>query len=204
MFLGWFKRLPKKIRRTTWFVVGLVALVLIAYLAWSYFGPYVPGDFTEARISASANAKTIVDTLKDSPQNLQKIQQLQEEWKDDQALMLLVTEFQKNQAARDASVQLSGELEKMAQSIPDIRPKKSAESALVAVTAETQLIYKLISFNDSMGQLIKLMQDKITNKIYGVDKVNQVVDTINSEVDSINQLNNQFENYLKTFDGSFN
>ena len=204
MFFGWFKRLPKKIRRTTWVVIGLMTLVLITYLVLSYFGPHVPSDFTDARIAASANAKTIADTLKDSPQNLQKIQQLQEEWKDDQALTLLVAEFQKNQAARDASVQLAGELEKMAQSIPDIRPKKSAENALVAITSETQLIYKLISFNDDMSQLLKLMQDKITNKIYGVDKVNQMVDAINSDVDSINQLNGQFENYLKTFDSSFN
>ncbi len=204
MFLDRFDRLPKKIRRTAWVVIGLVVLMLIAYLAWSYFGSHVPGDFNEARIAASVEAKTIADTLKDSPENLQKIQQLQEKWKDDQALTLLVAEFQKNQAARDASVKLAGELERMAQAIPDIRPKKSAENALVAITTETQLIYKLVSFNDDMSQLLKLMQDKITNKIYGVDKVNQLVDAINSEVDSINQLNNQFEDYLKTFDGSFN
>lgn len=161
---------------------------------------HVPGDFADARQSASQYAQTIADSLKDTSQNLQKIQQLEEEWKDDQALTLLVAEVQKNQMARDASVKLAGELEKMARGIPDIRPQKSAENALVAITAETQLIYKLVSFNDYMGQLLKLMQDKLTGKIYGIDKINQVVDSINAEVDSINNLNSQFEKYLKTFD----
>ena len=204
MFFGRFGRLPKKIRRIIWIVAGLIALFIVAYFAWFYFGSHVPSSFTEARQSASLNAQTIADALKDTPQNLQKIQQLEAEWKDDQALSLLVEEVKKNQAAGNASIDLSSELEKMAESIPDIQPKRAAESALVAVSAETQLIYKLVSFNDYMAQLLKLLQDKITNKIYGVDKINQVVDAINGEVDSINQLNSQFRDYLKTFDGSLN
>lgn len=202
MLKSWYLRFPKKIRRVA-LVLGLVCVAaIVGYFVWAAVGTYTPGEFADARTAASDYAHIIADSLKDTPQNLDTIQTLEREGKDDQALTLLVTEVQKNQTAQNAAVKLSGELETMAQNIPYIRPKKSADKALVAVSSETQLIYKLVSYNDYLAQLLKLLQDKITDKLYGVESINKVVDALNTEVDSINSLNAQFVDYMKNFDGN--
>jgi hypothetical protein len=203
MFLS-FGNLSKRLRGIIISVLALCFLFVFGYVFWYFFGTHVPSSFSQARIAAFEYAQNLSDALKDTPSNLHKIQELEKQSKDDQALALLVEEIKKNQIATEASINLSKELEKMAQDIAYIRPKRSAQKALVAITAETQLIYKLVSFNNYMAQLLRLLQDKVTGKIYSVEKINQLVDVLNSEVDSINQLNSQFRDYLNDFDGLLN
>jgi hypothetical protein len=183
-------------------MAALIVTAFAAYLIWSYFNASVPDSFANARQSAWIYARTIADSVKDTPKNLETIQALERQGKDQEALTLLVTEAQKNAVAQDAALKLSTELETMAKGIPDIRPEKAAQAALVAISSETALIYKLVSYNSYLNNLLGLLRDRLTGKLSGVQKINQVVDSINAEIDSINRLNAQFVDYMENFDNS--
>jgi len=200
MLKNWYNNLPRKIRKIIFLVVILLVGTFVAYLFWSFSNTYVSDLFANSRQSAWEYAKVIADSVKDTPKNLETIQSLERDGKDDKALTLLVTEAQKNAVAQDAAIKLSGELEKMAKEIPSIKPKEAGQSALVAISSETALIYRLISYNSYLANLLGLLRDRITGKLSSVEKINQVVDSINNEIDSINKLNSQFVEYMNQFD----
>lgn len=202
MLSGLIPKLPKKIKRIVIAVIILVIAVLIAYFSWLYVGTRVPSDFANARQAAWGYAQTIASAVKDTPQNLQQVQELEKEGKSTEALNLLVAEAQKNSTAQDAAVKLSGELETMAKEIPNIKPQRSGEAALVAISSETALIYKLVSYNNYLANLLDLLRQRLTGKLYDVSQINSVVDSINAEIDSINSLNDQFVQYMNNFDNS--
>lgn len=194
--------IPKKFRQTI-FVIALVVIgSFVGYTIWSLTSTHVTDAFSGSRQLAWQYAKTISDSVKDTPQNLEKIQSLEQNGKDDEALTLLVAEAQKNAVAQDAAIKLSAELSVMAKEIPNIKPEKSGQQALVAISTETSLIYRLLSYNGYLSNLLSLLRDKITGKLYGVDKINQVVDSINGEIDAINSLNTQFAQNMSAFDGN--
>ena len=200
MIIGWFKGIPKKFRQITLVLLLIIIGSIIGYVVWSSTSSRVPDAFLSSRQSAWEYAQMISSSVKDTPKNLDTVQSLEKEGKDTDAMNILVAEAQKNALAQDAAVKLSGELESMAKEIPNIKPEKAGQSALVAISTETALIYRLISYNNYLASLLGLLRDKITGKLYGVDKINQVVDSINGEIDAINGLNQQFIDEMATFD----
>jgi hypothetical protein len=202
MLNDWYKGLPRKIKKIILSVAILIFGAFAAYLIWSFTGVYVSDSFVNSRQLASEYAHIIADSVQDTPKNLETIQTLERQGKDEKALTLLVTESQKNATAQDAAVKLSSELGKMAMEISNIRPKKAGQVALVAITHETNLIYELVSYNNNLANLLGLLRDRLTGKLYGVEKINKVVDMLNTEIDSINKLNSQFIESMAEFDRS--
>jgi uncharacterized protein YxeA len=200
MIKSWYKGLPKKIRQIILILVLLLIGSIIGYAAWSLTNSNIPDSFTNSRQTAWGYAQIISSSVKDTPKNLETIQSFERDGKDTQALTLLVSEAQKNSVAQDAALKLAAELEIMAKEIPNIKPERAGQSALVAISTETALIYKLVSYNNYLANLLELLRDKITGRLYGVDKINQVVDSINGEINAINLLNTQFIEKMAEFD----
>jgi hypothetical protein len=200
MLSDWFSKLSKKVKRTILAVIILVVVILVAYFGWSYVSTRVPSDFANARHAAWGYAQIIADAVKETPQNLQKVQELEKQGKNIEALNLLVIEGQKNASAQSAAVKLSGELETMAKEIPNIKPQKAGEAALVAISSETALIYKLVSYNNYLASLLELLRQQLTDKLYDTRPINSVIDSINADIDSINNLNAKFTEYMNNFD----
>ena len=202
MLSDWFSKLSKKVKRVILAVTVLIIVILAAYFVWSYVSTRVPTNFANARHAAWDYAQIISDAVKETPQNLQQIQELEKQGKSIEALNLLVIEGQKNASAQNAAVKLSGELETMAKEIPNIKPQKAGEAALVAISSETALIYKLVSYNNYLANLLELLRQRLTNKFYNVEQINSTIDLINLDIDSINSLNTKFVEYMKNFDNS--
>jgi hypothetical protein len=202
MLSDWFSKLSKKVKRVILAVTVLIIVILAAYFVWSYVSTRVPTNFANARHAAWGYAQIISDAVKETPQNLQQIQELEKQGKSIEALNLLVIEGQKNASAQNAAVKLSGELETMAKEIPNIKPQKAGEAALVAISSETALIYKLVSYNNYLANLLELLRQRLTDKFYNVEQINSTIDLINLDIDSINSLNTKFVEYMKNFDNS--
>jgi ATP-dependent 26S proteasome regulatory subunit len=202
MLSDWFSKLSKKVKRVILAVTVLVIVILAAYFVWSYVSTRVPTNFANARHAAWGYAQIISDAVKETSQNLQQIQELEKQGKSIEALNLLVIEGQKNASAQNAAVKLSGELETMAKEIPNIKPQKAGEAALVAISSETALIYKLVSYNNYLANLLELLRQRLTDKFYNVEQINSTIDLINLDIDSINSLNTKFVEYMKNFDNS--
>ncbi len=183
-------------------IIVLIAIILISYFIWIRSSSIIPDDFSNARQLAWNYSQIIAGAVKDTPQNLKLIQQLENAGQSTQALNVLIEEAKKNASAQDAAIKLSGELETMAKEIPNIKPQKSGEAALVAISSETTLIYKLVAYNNYLSNLLELLRQKLTGRLYGVAQINSVIDSINSEIDEINGLNIQFVDYMKSFDKS--
>ncbi len=194
--------MTKKTRAIMIAIIVLIAIILISYFIWIRSSSIIPDDFSNARQLAWNYSQIIAGAVKDTPQNLKLIQQLENAGQSTQALNVLIEEAKKNASAQDAAIKLSGELETMAKEIPNIKPQKSGEAALVAISSETTLIYKLVAYNNYLSNLLELLRQKLTGRLYGVAQINSVIDSINSEIDEINGLNIQFVDYMKSFDKS--
>ncbi len=192
--------MTKKTKAILIAIIVLIAIILFSYFALVRSGSIIPDDFSNARQLAWNYSQIIAGAVKDTPQNLKLIQQLESAGKSTEALNVLIEEAKKNASAQDAAIKLSGELETMAKEIPNIEPQKSGEAALVAISSETTLIYKLVAYNNYISNLLELLRQKLTGKLFGVAKINSVIDSINSEIDEINGLNAQFVNYMNSFD----
>ncbi len=195
-------KMTKKTRAIMIAIIVLIAIILISYFIWIRSSSIIPDDFSNARQLAWNYSQIIAGAVKDTPQNLKLIQQLENAGQSTQALNVLIEEAKKNASAQDAAIKLSGELETMAKEIPNIKPQKSGEAALVAISSETTLIYKLVAYNNYLSNLLELLRQKLTGRLYGVAQINSVIDSINSEIDEINGLNIQFVDYMKSFDKS--
>ncbi len=193
-------KMTKKTKAILIAIIVLIAIILFSYFALVRSGSIIPDDFSNARQLAWNYSQIIAGAVKDTPQNLKLIQQLESAGKSTEALNVLIEEAKKNASAQDAAIKLSGELETMAKEIPNIEPQKSGEAALVAISSETTLIYKLVAYNNYISNLLELLRQKLTGKLFGVAKINSVIDSINSEIDEINGLNAQFVNYMNSFD----
>jgi len=78
-----------------------------------------------------------VNISNDSTSNINKIAKLDEERDYTDALTLVTAELQKNRTARGKAVELSNNLELMAENLSNISPVSSGQTALEAVSSET-------------------------------------------------------------------
>lgn len=188
-------------------IVIFSALVVVVFLVgslmiMSYSKGQVPSSFDISRKSASEYAQRIVGLVGQTSGNLDLIQKLEKERKFPDILDIILSETEKNNEAKQKAVLLALELEKMAKAIPEITPEKSGQIALVAISSETALIGKLISYNEGLAQLLGLLRERVVKGWIDAEKLNGMVDDINIQIKSINDLNSQFVDLMEKFDNS--
>ena len=155
----------------------------------------------KARQEAASIALVIVGMSDQSATNIDRISELDAEHKYREALTLVTDEIQRNNEARQKAIELSNQLEKMANNLSGIYPVSSAQVALQAVSSETTLISRLITYNDYLNQLLDVLRRKFAGQIDG-NEVPELVQKINNEAQAINDLNREFNDQMKIFDNA--
>ena len=69
-----------------------------------------------------------------------------------------------NNEARSQAVNLSVQLEIMAKNLADISPASMGQIALQAISSETALINRLITYNDYLIKLLEVLQKRFWGK----------------------------------------
>jgi len=204
------KFLPKTLSGKLWWSAGIIVFFAIAGFVAFIFSPLskaqIPSSFTDSRQSAAGYASVIVGDLSSVSGDIAQLQNLyRAHGSSSAALDIIVAATAKHQDARDKSILLAADLEKMARAIPDIRPESAGQIALVAISSETALIGKLISqYNESLGILLISLRNHFSGTQYQDSaQLNAMVDSINSETESINQLNDQFVQLMQKFDSYY-
>lgn len=184
-------------------LIGVIAIFVIAFLAF-VISPFakngIPSTFNEARINASSLSQEIVSILGETSGSIGKLQEAQRQ---SESLEIVLNSMQDVKNARDKASELALQLEKMALSVPDISPDKAKQTAIVAISSETALINKLISYNEGLNNLLFVLQKRFNGGNVSIENINNLIDDINRTADEINEFNKQFVDLIKKFDSYY-
>lgn len=198
MIFNFYFKIPRRIR----ILILFLFITLIAYFVLRFLPlepKNIPEDFLRARQEASLIAQEIVTFSGESADNLSEIAQFDQERKYSEALILISGELERNRQAREKAIKLSTQLEIMAKSVTQISPPSAAQIAIQAISSETALISRLITYNDYLTQLLEVLREKFLGKSDG-DKISELISKINDEARAINDLNQKFNDIIKEFD----
>ncbi|MCX6702793.1 MAG: hypothetical protein NTW60_02910 [Candidatus Wolfebacteria bacterium] len=198
MLTSYYLKIPRRIRILIIFFVIMLAAYFVARFLFAETRN-VPDDFLKARQQASLVARDIVNISDDSTSKIDQIAKLDEERNYTGALVLVTEELQKNRTARGKAVELSNNLELMAENLSKISPISFGQKALEAVSSETTLISHLIAYNDYLNQLLDILRQKFSGRTQG-DGIPDLVKKLNNEAKTINDLNQKFNDIMKEFD----
>lgn len=188
-----------------WLMLSIIVLFIlsIAYLTFVWFKTsiYVPREFFEARGKGAAISEAIVRLAFESADNLKEITILEKGKNYSEGLDRVLQEIARNEEAREQALALSAELERMATSISDVRPDKASDTALQAVILQSQIVQRLINYNNYLGQLLNALRSRLADgaKSDG-GSIASIIEAMNSEISSINTLNEQYKNLMAEFD----
>lgn len=204
MVRHWLENIPKKTRIISLTIVALVAVAFVGYFFSPFSTATVPQEFIDGRDAAAVHAQDVVSLLKETGNNLRKIQELEQQGKYKDALQIVYYEIEKNRTVTEKALALTGDLEKMAKAVPDIEPNRARETALVAISSEVMLVTTLNGYiNNDLSRLLQLLGDRLLGRSGDIEALNRMVDAMNVKTDSINNLNNQFTQLMEEFNSKY-
>ncbi|PIR44058.1 hypothetical protein COV23_01885 [Candidatus Wolfebacteria bacterium CG10_big_fil_rev_8_21_14_0_10_31_9] len=163
----------------------------------------IPNEFLEARNGASLIARNIVDSSDESAKKIEEISKLSNEEKYEEALNIVLQEINRNKETRNKAIELSKNLEKMVSNTAQISPESSALIAIEAITIETTIINKLITYNDDLMQLLGVLKTKLLElDTNSHQKIIDLVNKLNNEAKEVNASNEKFNEIMDKFDNS--
>jgi hypothetical protein len=198
MISNFYSKIPQRVR----ILILFIFIILLAYFVLRFLivdVKNIPEDFLRARQEASLIAQDIVTISNESTNSLGEIARLDKERKYTEALVLISKELERNRQARERAIKLSVQLETMAKNLAEISPASAGQKALEAISSETALISRLITYNDYLTQLLEILRGKFLGKNQG-DKIPELIAQINGEIQAINDLNRKFNETMKEFD----
>lgn len=198
MITDLYFKTPKRIRLLILFII----ILLLAYFVLRFLTVEtrnVPEDFLRARQEASLIASEIVAISNESTNNLNKIAEFDKKGEYTEALVSISQELERNRQAREKAIKLSVQLEAMAKNLSQISPASASQVALQAISSETALISRLITYNEYLTQLLEVLREKFLGKSDG-DKIPELLVKINGEIQAINDLNRKFNEVMGEFD----
>ena len=194
-----FNRLSKRSRA----VVGLLILILAFYLLWSFVmadGNFVPKEFREANKQGALIASNIVSLSKNTADNLEQINVLDQNREYKKAMELVKMEVEKNNELQKQAYELSERLAEMGESLQDIKPRQATEVAVRALNYETSLIIRLLNYSGFLDELLLSLQAKFSGQYVPDGQVAELVAKINSESATINILNEEYKKAIEEFE----
>ncbi len=198
MIREFYNKISQRTKITAFFVV----IILVVYFIFHFLtidAKSIPDEFLMARQEASLIAEDIVNMANESAGNLSEISRLDQERKYAEALGLVSREIERNRQARERAISLSSQLEIMVKNIAGISPASASQVALQAVTSETTLISRLITYNDYLNQLLEALREKFIGNSNG-NSIPELIFKINNEVVAINDLDKKFNDLIEEFD----
>ena len=198
MIGNFYFKIPRRIR----ILIVFIIIIFIAYFILRFLSAEprnIPSDFLIARQEASLIAQNIVSISNESTNKLNEIAQFDKNREYTEALILISQELERNREAREKAIKLSAQLEIMAKNLAKISPASAGQIALEAISSETALISRLITYNDYLTKLLEILRNKFLEKQNG-DQVPELISKINNEAKAINDLNQKFNEVMKKFD----
>jgi len=194
--------LPRKVKI---FVLAgiLVAGSLVISLVLSFDGG-VPKEFSEARLQGAMISQTIVELSSKSTLDLESIGRLEKAGNYKGALEVVASAVKRSQEIRENALKLSKELEKMTLGLSDLDSFEARQAALEAISNHLALVSRLINYSAYMGDLLGIIQSKLSGDWSRSGQIQELLNQVNAEVAAINSFNNQANQSMERFDAIIN
>ncbi len=193
--------MPNASRQTKIISIFLAFIAIGAVTAWfSSKKGGVPNDFTQAREQGALIAQNIVDLSNQSTNDLVRVNDFDKLGDYTDALVLTTNIIAKNQNLHDQAVSLSGQIEAMAKSLPDISSSEARQAALDAISSRLALVSELINYSGDLEKLLFTLQGHFTGVSIKRGDVQAIVDQINTDVNAINNFNGHAQQSMVQFD----
>lgn len=192
-----------------WVKIGLIILILlvvVAGAAWMFLvGPtIIPPDFVAARTRGAEFALEIGVISQNSLRSLDEISAHDKRGNRAEALVLVTRELIKNRELSDRALALSIELAKMAEQIPELRPRDARATVSEALSYEVAMVGRLLGYTASLKELFEVLRAKLTARGKSSNgRVQDLLVEINSSASSINALNKAFNETMERFDREY-
>jgi hypothetical protein len=188
-------------KRRIWLVVILLALIAVGYFVrLSLSQDIVPPEFREAREQGSVISQDIVNISNNISKDLERINQLDQEKKYEEALNINLNLIQDTiPELRSKATDLSKQLEKMAGALPKIDSEPARQDAIQSITNRMALISRLFSYSIYLGDLTNILRDHF-REVPNAHSLSAVIAQINAEVTAINSFNRAASEAMNRFD----
>jgi hypothetical protein len=188
--------------RQTKIIIVFLALICVGIItAWfSSRKNGVPADFTAARTQGAVIAQSIVDLSNQSTNGLTQVNNFDKSGDYTDALVLTTNIITKNKTLHDQATSLSGQIEAMAKSLPEISSPQAQQAALDAISSRLALVSELINYSGDLENLLVTLQGHFTGASIKPGDVQTIVDQINTDVNAINNFNSQAQQSMVQFD----
>ncbi len=182
-------------------VIVSAAAIGLAFIPKDKFS--VPESFAEARVNGALIAGFLNDFSSKSVATISEIEEKDNAKKYDEALNLTIQELDRVQEAREKTIELLGELEKMAASLPSVQQDEAQALGMQAITTEISLVDKLLNYNEKTKQLLDILRKKFTSYSPGNfdAEMEEITKAMNDDALAINELNRKYQSLMEEFDG---
>ena len=198
-----------KLKPQTRLIIGisLIAIAVIAVLIFLIKGSnkeQLPPLFLEARKEASLISQKIVDLTDDVNEKIKAANLSDSNGNKNDALVSIKEARQINTEAYDQAFELSRQLQKLAESLAEIKSQNSQRSAYEAVAVELALVSEFINYTQALNTFLDNLSVAVaTDSFANRRAAENYLQEVNKKANLINDLNEEFLVKMSIFDKSF-
>ena len=159
-----------------------------------------PKEFEDARMKGATISQDIVNLSNQVKDDLLVVNQLDKEWRYNEAFAKAQEVADKTKEIRGKAVELSNQLQVMTSSLSKIGGEEAKQAVLESVSNRLALLSRLINYSDYISQLVSVLRDRFTGNSGSATTVSVLVDQINAEVTAINSFNQSATAAMSRFD----
>ena len=186
---------------------GVIVLLVGIYLTVSFYEKRnaLPQDFIESRNKATEISGEIVRLSNETNVKIKELGSLEPEVNREKAFALIEEARRKNDEAFKKSLELSYELERLARGLPEIKSTPARQTMYQAITVEISLVTEYVAYTEDLNKFLESVQEYVENNSQeNRFRVQSDERAVNERVATINRLNDEFLDYIKRVERSFN
>ncbi|MDI6820837.1 MAG: hypothetical protein QMD65_01510 [Patescibacteria group bacterium] len=196
------------LKKRTLRLIGWGIFIIIALAAVFYFvltsGPEIPKEFLMARQDTAAISQKIASLTKETAEKIKVVNVSELTGDPDRALLLIKDAKESNRRAYDQATELAKSLQRLAESLNDIRGIEGQQLASQAIAIELSLVSDFIVYTQYLNKFFDNLTKAVsTNSFASRRNVEESIREVNGQVARINSLNKEFLVKMAEFDASF-
>jgi hypothetical protein len=184
--------------------LGITGGLLAAYaLSGNEKQLNLPSDFLISKNEAALISQRIADLTQKTNEKI-KAANISDFNNDSNSTLLFIQEARENNIkAYNNAVELSRYLQKLAESLTNIKSAKSQRLAMEAIATELGLVSEFIIYTQKLNNFLETLAKAITTNLPRDRKaIQNSLDEVNLSVNYINQLNYEFLKKMEEFEKS--
>lgn len=196
-------QVPDLKNRLVWILSGIVAAsaVIYALVVFSPISTGAPREFLEARRAAANTSKQIVDLTNLAGEKIREVNISSLSGGREKALQLIRDARATNTAAYKKAFELSQNLQRLVETLREIKSVNAQRTAYDAVATELSLVSEFIGYTQSLNAFLDHLGVLVTaDTIKNQEAVRLSLQEVNSRAAQVNKLNNAFNSKMQDLD----